>query len=255
MQAFSRPGPLTKRPPKPRNTPPVLTGRRPCAGPFRLIRIADKLQSFFRIFRAPAKYRIKYSTSATISPQSCIAIRGIPTPLLAQSLPAMDITNMLNNKVTSAQYQQHMAQASYPSPSQLQDPLSMLGTNYSERSFENMYLPQHQNEHHMSSHDANDSQRHSSNGAIKAFACTNCGKGFARRSDLARHGKVIPSAFISVMLINITERIHTGDRPHVCPEKGCGKQFIQRSALTVHMRVHSGEKPHMCERCGKVRGP
>lgn len=55
------------------------------------------------------------------------------------------------------------------------------------------------------------------------------------------------------MLIRYAERIHTGDRPHVCPEKGCGKPFIQRSALTVHMRVHSGEKPHMCERCGKVR--
>ena len=50
----------------------------------------------------------------------------------------------------------------------------------------------------------------------------------------------------------VPERIHTGDRPHVCPEPGCGKPFIQRSALTVHMRVHSGEKPHMCERCGKV---
>ena len=191
----------------------------------------------------------------TISPQPCIATRGIQIPLLAHSLPAMDITNMLNNKVTSAQYQQHMAQASYPSPSQLQDPLSMLGTNYSDRPFESMYLPQHQNEHHMSSHDDNDSQRHSSNGAIKAFACTNCGKGFARRSDLARHGKVIPSAFTTALLNKTTERIHTGDRPHVCPEKGCGKQFIQRSALTVHMRVHSGEKPHMCERCGKVREP
>ena len=188
-----------------------------------------------------------------ISPQPCIATRGIPISLLAHSLPAMDITNILNNKVTSAQYQQHMAQASYPSPSQLQDPLSMLGTNYSDRPFESMYLPQHQNEHHMSSHDDNDSQRHSSNGAIKAFACTNCGKGFARRSDLARHGKVILSAFTTALLIKPTERIHTGDRPHVCPEKGCGKQFIQRSALTVHMRVHSGEKPHMCERCGKVR--
>ena len=50
----------------------------------------------------------------------------------------------------------------------------------------------------------------------------------------------------------ITERIHTGVRPHVCDFPGCNKQFIQRSALTVHARVHTGEKPHMCERCGKV---
>jgi hypothetical protein len=49
-----------------------------------------------------------------------------------------------------------------------------------------------------------------------------------------------------------TERIHSGVRPHVCDHPGCGKQFIQRSALTVHQRVHTGEKPHMCERCGKV---
>lgn len=53
-------------------------------------------------------------------------------------------------------------------------------------------------------------------------------------------------------LLTFAERIHSGVRPHACDFDGCGKRFIQRSALTVHQRVHTGHKPHMCERCGKV---
>jgi hypothetical protein len=50
----------------------------------------------------------------------------------------------------------------------------------------------------------------------------------------------------------LTERIHNGVRPHVCDFPNCGKDFIQKTALTTHQRVHTGEKPHICERCGKV---
>ena len=112
---------------------------------------------------------------------------------------------MLNGRNTAAdaaavhrQYQHHMAQASYPSPSDLQQPLAILPTNYHDRSFENVYLPQrHENNQQQAEIDDDISQRHGSNGAIKSFACTTCGKGFARRSDLARHGKTLSSVSIN----------------------------------------------------------
>ena len=44
--------------------------------------------------------------------------------------------------------------------------------------------------------------------------------------------------------------VHTGTRPHSCTFPGCGKEFIQTSALTVHTRVHTGEKPHCCPEDG-----
>ena len=53
-------------------------------------------------------------------------------------------------------------------------------------SIDSAYTQAQQSDDGLSSHSTG--QVEGSN-QVKAFACSNCGKGFARRSDLARHGK------------------------------------------------------------------
>lgn len=136
----------------------------------------------------------------------------------------------------------------YPSPTAMQNPLPMLQQPYRPDNGYNGNMMQQNNGQIVgpNMHVLPDGT------APKAFPCSTCGKGFARRSDLARHGMLQIQTQSNDALTFSIERIHSGVRPHMCDHPGCGKQFIQRSALTVHQRVHTGEKPHMCERCSKV---
>ena len=82
----------------------------------------------------------------------------------------------------------------YPSPSQLGEPMSMVQNGYLTHNsgMENGFAhsQQHQQIENHGSGQARTTQSDGGSVAMKAFACNSCGKGFARRSDLARHGIV-----------------------------------------------------------------
>ena len=78
----------------------------------------------------------------------------------------------------------------YDSSAPIEHPMPLLASGYPTHSLglENEYAqaPYHDDQGHHASRSSGSSE------AVKAFACATCGKGFARRSDLARHG-MLPS--------------------------------------------------------------
>ncbi|KZP06423.1 hypothetical protein FIBSPDRAFT_762036, partial [Athelia psychrophila] len=58
----------------------------------------------------------------------------------------------------------------------------------------------------------------------RTFRCAvgECGKCFIRAEHLKRH----------------IRSIHTDEKPHPCPKKGCDRTFSRRDNLGQHLRVH-----------------
>jgi hypothetical protein len=91
--------------------------------------------------------------------------------------------------------QSNMNGMRYPSPSQISAPMPLLNnSNYMPNPPEHTYQQQPQQDQNQQA----GGRPASETGPPKAFACSTCGKGFARRSDLARHGKSSPSQYTCV---------------------------------------------------------
>lgn len=53
------------------------------------------------------------------------------------------------------------------------------------------------------------------------YKCNQCLKKFSRPSSLRIH-----------------TLSHTGEKPHVCPQPGCGRRFSVQSNMRRHLKVH-----------------
>ena len=97
--------------------------------------------------------------------------RAYPSPTAMQA--PMQIPNHMHNAMQMGGFADMSGMGSVP---------SMAMHHIPQQSPQQQHQQQHQHQHQQQ-------QQQQQQAPVKAYPCSTCGKGFARRSDLARHGK------------------------------------------------------------------
>lgn len=104
----------------------------------------------------------------------------------------------------------------YPSPSAMQAPMPMLNNSYippHPPPTDHTYQQQGQQNQQVQS---NGGRPTGESGPPKAFACSTCGKGFARRSDLARHGMGLAVYSALFHVLTLLQNVFIAAYVHMC---------------------------------------
>ncbi|KAI9151744.1 zinc finger protein [Paramyrothecium foliicola] len=164
----------------------------------------------------------------------------------------------------------HSMSRAYPSPTAMQAPLHIPNPMSSA-----MQMPNFPDMHGMANMSAlplqqMPQQSQSPQQPVKAYPCSTCGKGFARRSDLARHdrtsaiilivgsnsssGQPLPSTRESTrvrsrIIARLVQRYGgpaTRSKPTLQLLTCTSQPFSDSSSLARHRRTHSGKRPYKC---------
>ena len=132
---------------------------------------------------AAAEHQLQQQLAQVVNAGNCNTSESGSDRGIASHVPSNQSSLPLSNMVNDARF---------PPPNHLQESMAMLPNSFmSQNGNSDNGFNHSQPRDNSQANQAHNTSRFVENGSgVKAFACVTCQKGFARRSDLARHGMI-----------------------------------------------------------------